>query len=66
MERCEISLIRIDAKHIGVPCIITKLIRTVNHFTGLFILPINSQSDQLFGIKGYWRAAEGVYISVST
>ena len=44
---CELSLIRINPKPTGIPCIITKLIKTVNHFTGIFNLPSFSQSDQL-------------------
>ena len=33
MEGCEVSLISINPKPIEVPSVITKLIRTVNHFT---------------------------------
>ena len=40
------ALLRINHKPIkihNVPCIITELIRNVNHFTGKFLLPSNSQ-----------------------
>ena len=53
-------------KPIGISSIITRLIRTVNHFTGKFILSSNSQLDQLLGIGGYWRAAGGVDTLLST
>ena len=55
-----ISLIRINPQPIRLPGIIIKLIRAVNQFFRQvkyrYILPINSQSDQLLGFEGYWRA----------
>ena len=67
MERCELSLIRINPKPIGIPGIISRLIRTVNHFIGKenrskyrYILPSNSQSKHLSCIERFWRAAGGV------
>ena len=50
MEHCELSLIRINPEPIGMPGIITKLIRTVIHFigkenTGIFSQAIANQNS---------------------
>ena len=62
-----VALIRTSPKHFGITCIITylKLKNTVNHFTGKFIIPSNSQSNQLLCFEWYCRAAGGVEPSVS-
>ena len=43
---------RINPKPIGLPCIITDHISTVNHFTCKFLLQGNSQSDQFLLLRG--------------
>ena len=58
-------MIRINPEPIGIPgIIITKLIRTVNHFigkenTGIFSQAIANQNNY-WALRGYWRAAGGV------
>ena len=45
--------------------IITDKVRAVNYYLGKFQSQGNSQSEQLFAIKGYWRAVRGVDTSMS-
>ena len=45
--------------------IITDKVRAVSHYLGKFQSQGNSQSEQLFAIKGYWRALRGVDTSMS-
>ena len=45
--------------------IITYKVRAVNHYLGKFQSQGNSQSEQLFAIKGYWRALRGVDTSMA-
>ena len=45
--------------------IIIDKVRAVNYYLDKFQSQGNSQSEQLFAIKGYWRALTGVDTSMS-
>ena len=47
----DLAVIRLDPKLIGIPCLVTKLIEIVTHFTAKFISQAISNSDQLLGIE---------------